>query len=28
VIDKIKIESIKTQLGEAVLNRLHASLEA
>ncbi len=27
VIDKIKIESIKTQLGEAVLNRLHARLE-
>lgn len=28
VIDKIKIESIKIQLGEAVLNRLHAKLEA
>lgn len=28
VIDKIKIESIKEQLGEAVLNRLHARLEA
>jgi Fe-S cluster assembly protein SufD len=27
VIDKIKIESIKAQLGEAVLNRLHARLE-
>lgn len=27
VIDKIKIESIKTQLSEAVLNRLHAKLE-
>ena len=27
VIDKIKIESIKKQLGEAVLNRLHARLE-
>ena len=27
VIDKIKIESIKMQLGEAVLNRLHARLE-
>ncbi|MGB7926015.1 MAG: Fe-S cluster assembly protein SufD [Pyrinomonadaceae bacterium] len=28
VIDKIKIESIKAQLDEAVLNRLHARLEA
>jgi Fe-S cluster assembly protein SufD len=28
VIDKIRIESIKAQLDEAVLNRLHASLEA
>jgi Fe-S cluster assembly protein SufD len=28
VISKIKIESIKTQLDEAVLNRLHARLEA
>lgn len=28
VIEKIKIESIKAQLDEAVLNRLHASLEA
>jgi Fe-S cluster assembly protein SufD len=28
VIEKIKIESIKTQLSEAVLNRLHAKLEA
>jgi Fe-S cluster assembly protein SufD len=28
VIDKIKIESIKAQLGETVLNRLHARLEA
>jgi Fe-S cluster assembly protein SufD len=28
VIDKIKIESIKAQLDEAVLNRLHAKLEA
>ena len=27
VIDKIRIESIKAQLDEAVLNRLHASLE-
>jgi Fe-S cluster assembly protein SufD len=27
VIDKIKIESIKAQLDEAVLNRLHAKLE-
>ena len=27
VIDKIKIESIKSQLGEVVLNRLHAKLE-
>ncbi len=27
VIDKIKIESIKAELGEAVLNRLHARLE-
>ena len=27
VIDKIKIESIKSQLGETVLNRLHARLE-
>lgn len=27
VIDKIKIESIRTQLGESVLNRLHARLE-
>ncbi len=27
VIDKIKIESIKHQLGETVLNRLHARLE-
>ncbi|MBC7908982.1 MAG: Fe-S cluster assembly protein SufD, partial [Pyrinomonadaceae bacterium] len=27
VIDKIQIESIKTQLGEAVLTRLHANLE-
>lgn len=27
VIDKIKIESIKSQLGEVVLNRLHARLE-
>ncbi|HEX8844241.1 MAG TPA: Fe-S cluster assembly protein SufD [Pyrinomonadaceae bacterium] len=27
VIDKIKIESIKAQLDEAVLNQLHASLE-
>jgi Fe-S cluster assembly protein SufD len=26
VIAKIKVESIKTQLDEAVLNRLHASL--
>src|SRR5437588_6315427 len=28
VIDKIKINSIKAQLDEAVLNRLHARLEA
>jgi Fe-S cluster assembly protein SufD len=28
VIDKIKVESIKAQLDEAVLNRLHARLEA
>ncbi|HKQ52743.1 MAG TPA: Fe-S cluster assembly protein SufD, partial [Pyrinomonadaceae bacterium] len=28
VIDKIKIESIKGQLDEAVLNRLHSQLEA
>jgi Fe-S cluster assembly protein SufD len=28
VIEKIKVESIKTQLDEAVLNRLHAQLEA
>ena len=28
VIDRIKIESIKIQLGETVLNRLHARLEA
>ena len=28
VIDKIRIESIKAQLDEAVLNRLHARLEA
>ena len=28
VIDKIKIESIKAQLDKAVLNRLHARLEA
>lgn len=28
VIEKIKIESIKTQLDEALLNRLHARLEA
>lgn len=28
VIDKIKIESIKSQLDEAVLNRIHARLEA
>lgn len=28
VIEKIKIESIKAQLDEAVLNRLHAKLEA
>jgi Fe-S cluster assembly protein SufD len=27
VIEKIKIESIKAQLDEAVLNRLHAQLE-
>ena len=28
VIEKIKVESIKAQLDEAVLNRLHANLEA
>jgi hypothetical protein len=28
VIDKIRVESIKAQLDEAVLNRLHARLEA
>ena len=28
VIAKIKIESIKAQLDEAVLNRIHARLEA
>lgn len=28
VIDKIRLESIKTQLDESVLNRLHAKLEA
>ncbi len=28
VIERIKVESIKAQLDEAVLNRLHARLEA